>query len=165
MKNTIKRVGIIFVVFMTLMLVGCSSGENTELANLRNDVSRLTSENDELRNQLTSSSEEEVSSTLETEEVSSEPEAITESESNSDMVEEDIISIFFWSDGCTYKPSEETFQLYWDCFCSNKVGDSTLIISPQIMEVKLENGNTAFAMLSDKGIVWSVKRPYLQKIE
>lgn len=74
------------------------------------------------------------------------------------------VAIKFWQDGKTYKPYDEEFKFYADQYCSKQITEVT-IISPIYDEVELENEITVYAMLSNKGIIWSSDYPRLDEIE
>ena len=76
-----------------------------------------------------------------------------------------FINIKFWQDAKKYKAYyDEEFQFYSDCFCSQPITD-VVIISPIIDEVELSNEMKVYAVMSDKGIVYSTNWPELDEIE
>lgn len=75
-----------------------------------------------------------------------------------------LIPTIFWSDGNTYLAENCTF--YYDCFCSVEVSSSNLrFSSPISLKIELANGNNAYVSLSNKGVVWSVRRPNFDEVE
>ena len=71
--------------------------------------------------------------------------------------------IKFWQDGKVYK-SRDDIQFYSDCFCSQAIS-GVQIISPIEDEMTLSNNLKVFAVLSDKGIIYSTEKPRLREVE
>ena len=68
-----------------------------------------------------------------------------------------------WQDGKVYK-SRDDIQFYSDCFCSQAIS-GVQIISPIEDEMTLSNNLKVFAVLSDKGIIYSTEKPRLREVE
>ncbi len=71
--------------------------------------------------------------------------------------------IKFWQDGKVYTPRDD-IQFYSDCFCSQTIS-GVQIISPIEDEMTLSNNLTVYAVLSDKGIIYSTEKPRLREVE
>ena len=71
--------------------------------------------------------------------------------------------IKFWTDGKVYTPRDD-IQFYSDCFCSQAI-TGVKIISPIEDEMTLSNNLKVFAVLSDKGIIYSTEKPRLREVE
>ena len=71
--------------------------------------------------------------------------------------------IKFWQDGKVYKPRDD-IQFYSDCFCSQAI-TGVKIISPIEDEMTLSNNLKVYAVLSDKGIIYSTEKPRLREVE
>lgn len=184
MKGTTKKIIIAIgcVVVVAFLIVGYG-GKARENKRLRNQVESLQEDKKNLENELASKTEdsEELSETqakvsnLETELEESQAKVSTletELQDSQAKVEElekkpdtssnqDFLNIKFWYKG-TYTVRTEDFTFYSDCFCSNSIGKVTLT-TDIYDQVKLSNGMTVYAYMSENGIVWAAKRPSLQK--
>ena len=170
MKGTTKKIIIAIgcVVVVAFLIVGYG-GKARENKRLRNQVESLQEDKKNLENELASKTEdsEELSETqakvsnLETELEESQAK-VEELEKKPDTSSnQDFLNIKFWYKG-TYTVRTEDFTFYSDCFCSNSIGKVTLT-TDIYDQVKLSNGMTVYAYMSENGIVWAAKRPSLQK--
>ena len=147
-----QRIMIIILVAMMLAITGCGS-----------DTKKLEEKIDNIAEKLDSQSKEaELQKKLDeaNEQISNLKKQI-----NSNSESGGFIDIKFWQDGKKYKAYyDEEFQFYSDCFCSQPITDF-VIISPIIDEVELSNEMQVYAVMSNKGIIYSTNWPELDEIE
>lgn len=84
---------------------------------------------------------------------------------NSSSSNSSYLSIKFWQDGKNYKISDTELKLYKDSVLSKEVSDSVTVVSPTISEDRLENGQTVYSVMSNKGLVFMSSYPSLSVIE
>lgn len=75
------------------------------------------------------------------------------------------LSVKFWYDGNNYEISDTELKLYKDSVLSKEVSDSVTVVSPTISEDRLENGQTVYSVMSNKGLVFMSSYPSLSVIE
>lgn len=147
MKKSRIFATIIMIVLAAFMLTGCSEStdsseptkEESRIAELEEQVSSLTTENEDLKTKL------------------------EQTEALSNSLDNDLISTFFWTTGENYRDIDTTF--YSDCFCSQEIADYLVFVSPQRLGVDLKNGLHVYASLSTEGIVWSTDYPNFNPIK
>lgn len=75
------------------------------------------------------------------------------------------LAVKFWQDGKNYKVSETSEKLYKNPYLSKEVSKETIIVSPTIDELRLENGQTVYSIMSVNGLVYTSSYPNLTEIE
>ena len=145
-----KRIILIILVITILSITGCGS-DTTRLENkIDQIVEKLDSQSQEkaLQKQLDNANDQ----------ISDLQEQVDSDSSTN------FINIKFWQDGKRYKVYDEEFQFYSDCFCSKRITD-VIIKSSVIDELELSNDIKVYAVLSNKGIIYSPNYPSLEEIK
>ena len=145
-----KRIMVMILVAMMLAITGCGSDTKKLEEKIDNIAEKLDSQSQEaeLQKQLDAANEE----------ISNLQQQIDSNSSSS------FINIKFWQDGKTYEAYDEELDFYSDCYCSVAIND-VKIVSPIVDEVELSNDMTVYAVMSDKGIIYSSNYPELDEVE
>lgn len=139
------------------------TSDSNKVTELEAKVSTLEDEKTQLAEKLSTienekSQLEEKLSTIEDEK--SQLEETSSSNSNS----QNYLKIKFWADGKNYKITNEDMYFYKDSYLSKKV-KNVIVVSPTISEDYLENGQTVYTVMSNKGLIFMSAFPNLEEIE
>lgn len=89
---------------------------------------------------------------------------IEDEKSQSEETSQNYLKIKFWQDGKNYKIANEDIRLYKDANLSKKV-KNVIVVSPTISEDYLENGQTVYTVMSNKGLAFMSSYPDLVEVE
>lgn len=132
-----------------------SSQDLEEVSTLEDENSRLERENLNLKSQ---------NSKLEKENSELKKQIPLEGISSSFSSSKNYLRIKFWEDGKNYKITNEDMYFYKDSYLSKKVKNVT-VVSPTISEDYLENGQTVYTVMTNKGLVFMSSYPSLTEVE
>lgn len=76
------------------------------------------------------------------------------------------LRIKFWYDGKNYEILNEDIKLYKNAYLSKPApAGKVIIVSPTISEDRLENGQTVYTVMSNKGLIFMSSYPSLTELE
>lgn len=152
-KLLIALAVILIVILLAIIFKGCGTAKNNKNERLREQISSLQKENEEMSTQL-----ETVQAELSTTQAE-----LQNTKSVGQIDQNSFVAAMFWQDGNFYEDTETEF--YSDPFCSSRVEGTLRFSSPIICGIDLSNGQTVYAVLSNSGIVYSVYEPDLEIVE
>lgn len=184
-KRILILTGILVMVVVSFTACGSkSSSSEPNYEELQEDIAELQNQ---LNEALTYKEKNDIL-TKNVEELNEKVERLQESESNStstpklesnsssasssDLSLDDILSLFFWESDTPYEMRDKNFQFYSNKFCEDAslIEEQLTFVNYFDYEIVVvdSDGEThnVYASLSyEKGLVFSKKRPYFNKIE
>lgn len=136
--------------------INLSENLEKEVSTLEDENSRLKKEKSDLESQNSKLKKE----NFQLKEKNSKENTSSLSVSNSN----NYLTIKFWEDGKNYKITNEDIRLYKDANLSKKV-KNVIVVSPTISEDYLENGQTVYTVMSNKGLAFMSSYPDLVEVE
>lgn len=158
---------------MAMLLIGCGKTDKleTEIKHLKRENSSREAEVESLKQQT----DEILAEKQDSEQLQNQNEElqaqldnanaeISKLKKDTEKKERPFTDIKFWKDGKTYTITREDFELFSDCFCSNKVKGKVKLVSPIVDVTKLSNGITVYTFMSEEGLVYGTSRPSLEEV-